>query len=136
MKFTYFLREIWKKIQKKIEKFLKNGFLVLSEQSRTKLRLLQNQNQTITKCFSKFGTKPDPNRTEPKRTEISRNFNWYLWFDFGLISICSSKIISLLFFLGRTLWASFITKLFSITMMFCKRIAQINNKWYEFELNS
>ncbi len=86
MKFTYFLREIWKKIQKKIEKFEK----WFSGSVGTK----QNQTQIVAKpepnhnqMFFEFGTKPDPNRTEPKRTEISRNFNWYLWFDFGLISI-------------------------------------------------
>jgi hypothetical protein len=52
---------------------LKNGFLVLSEQSRTKLKdCRKNQNQTITKCFSEFGTKPNPNltQTEPNPKEL------------------------------------------------------------------
>jgi hypothetical protein len=50
-----------KKIQKKVAKFLKNGFQVPSEQSRTK-------------CFSKFETKPSPNptQTEPNRTKPKR----------------------------------------------------------------
>ncbi len=50
-----------------------NGFLVLSEQSRTELKdCRKNQNQTITKCFSKFGTKPNPNptQTEPNPKEL------------------------------------------------------------------
>jgi hypothetical protein len=76
-----FLKKFEKNFQKNVAKFLKNGFLVLSEQSTTKLKdCRKNQNQTITKCFSKFGTKPDPNRTKPKRTGTSRNFIMYTHF--------------------------------------------------------
>jgi hypothetical protein len=64
-----FLNWIWL-FFKKLKKNLKNGFLVLPKQSRTKLKdCRKNQNQTITKCFLKFGTKP-------KSTGISRNFNF------------------------------------------------------------
>jgi hypothetical protein len=52
---------------------LKNSFLVLSEQSGTKLKdCRKNQNQTVTKCFSKFGTKLNPNltQTEPNPKEL------------------------------------------------------------------
>jgi hypothetical protein len=62
-----------KKLQKKVAKSLTNGFLVPSEQSRTKLKdCRKNQNQTTTKCFSKFGTKPNPNptQTEPNPKEL------------------------------------------------------------------
>jgi hypothetical protein len=47
--------------------------MVLSEQTRTKLKdCRKNQNQTITKCFSKFETKPNPNptQTEPNSKEL------------------------------------------------------------------
>jgi hypothetical protein len=76
-KFLYsifiFFKKFEKKFQKKVAKFLKNGFLVLSEQIRTKLKdCRKNQNQTITKCFSKFETKPNPNptQTEPNPKEL------------------------------------------------------------------
>ncbi len=55
----HIFKEIWKKFQKKVAKFLKNGFLVLSEPSITKMKdCRKNQNQT-----------------KPKRTGTSRNFN-------------------------------------------------------------
>jgi hypothetical protein len=62
-----------KNFRKKVAKLSKNGFLVLSEQTRTKLKdCRKNQNQTITKCFSKFETKPNPNptQTEPNPKEL------------------------------------------------------------------
>jgi hypothetical protein len=72
----YLILIFLKKFEKKIwEKSCKNGFLVLSKQSRTKLKdSHKNQSQTNTKCFLKFGTKPNPNptQTEPNPKEQSQ----------------------------------------------------------------
>jgi hypothetical protein len=60
-----FFKIFEKKIQKIVTKFLKNRFLVLSKQSRIKLKdIRKNQNQTIAKSFLKFRTKSNPNLKE------------------------------------------------------------------------
>jgi hypothetical protein len=82
--FLYWIFIVFEKIdesfEKKFAKFSTNGFLVLSKQSRTKLKDCHiNQNPTKTRWFPKFGTKPNPNRTEPKRTGTVATLISILW---------------------------------------------------------
>jgi hypothetical protein len=85
--FSYFINEFEKKFQKKVAKFLKNGFLVLSEQSRNKLKdcrknhkqiFFEIRKKTQSKPKPKPKPKPDPNpnpnpnptQTEPNPKEL------------------------------------------------------------------
>ncbi len=100
--FSYFLRNLKKKFQKKVAKLLKNGFLVLSEQTRTKLKdCRKNQNQTIAKCFSKFETKPNPN---PTQTEPNpKNWNQsQLYYRSMKVENGSNKKVVLIFIFLKT----------------------------------
>jgi hypothetical protein len=97
-----FFKKFEKKNSEKVAKFLKNDFLVLSEQSRTKLKdSRKNQNQTITKCFSKFETKPNPTQTRPKPNQTQKNWNSR---NFNLNRVIVIKIWIETFYFGKKLY--------------------------------